>query len=79
MHGYRQSKADPCAFRKLVEGKANVALVVHVEGILASSHRQEAMEQGIADASMHLSSTASRGGRANIWTATSCATGRNGC
>lgn len=40
---YKQSKADPCVFRERVEGEANGALVVHLEGILVSTHGQEAM------------------------------------
>ena len=33
--GFEQSKADPCVFRKVVDGEAEMVVVVHVDDILA--------------------------------------------
>ena len=32
--GFEQAKADPCVFRRVVDGEAEMAVVVHVEDIL---------------------------------------------
>ena len=33
--GFEQAKADPCGFRKVVDGEAEMVVVVHVDDILA--------------------------------------------
>ena len=33
--GFEQAKADPCVFRKVVDGEAEMVVVVHVDDILA--------------------------------------------
>ena len=37
--GFEQAKADPCVFRKVVDGEAEMVVVVHVDDILA--HAQD--------------------------------------
>ena len=36
---FEQAKADPCVFRKVVDGEAEMVVVVHVDDILA--HAQD--------------------------------------
>ena len=33
--GFEQAEADPCVFRKVVDGEAEMVMVVHVDDILA--------------------------------------------
>lgn len=48
MQGYEQSKADLYVFRKLVEGEADVVMIVRVDNVLVSTHGHAEMEQLIA-------------------------------
>ena len=45
--GFEQSEADPCVFRKFDDGEMEVAVVVHVDDILA--HAQATMERFTAE------------------------------
>ena len=38
--GFEQAKADPCVFRKVVDGEAEMVVVVHVDDILAHAKDQ---------------------------------------
>ena len=42
--GFELSKADPCVFRKVVDGEVEMAVVVHVDNILARAKDQATME-----------------------------------
>ena len=33
--GFEKAKADPCVFRKVVDGEAEMVVAVHVDDILA--------------------------------------------
>ena len=43
--GFEQAKADPCVFRKVVGGEAEMAVAVHVEDILAHAKDQATMDR----------------------------------
>ena len=43
--GFEQAKADPCVFRKVVDGEAEMVVVVHVDGILAHAKDQATMDR----------------------------------
>ena len=38
--GFEQAKADPCVFRKVVNGEAEMVVVIHVDDILAHAKRR---------------------------------------
>ena len=42
--GFEQTKADPCVFRKVVDGEAEMVVVVHVDDILAHAKDQATMD-----------------------------------
>ena len=39
-----QCRADPCVYRKIVEGVVKLILVVHVDGILVSGEKEACEE-----------------------------------
>ena len=39
-HGMEQCRADPCVYRKIVEGVVKLILVVHVDDILVSGEKE---------------------------------------
>ena len=39
-HGMEQCRADPCVYRKVVEGVVKLILVVHVDDILVSGEKE---------------------------------------
>ena len=39
-HGMEQCRADPCVYRKIVEGVVKLVLVVHVDDILVSGEKE---------------------------------------
>ena len=43
--GFEQEKADPCVFRKVVNGEAEMVVVVHVDDILAHAKDQATMDR----------------------------------
>ncbi|CAN0403971.1 unnamed protein product, partial [Ascophyllum nodosum] len=43
--GFDQAKVDPCVFRKVVDGEAEMVVVVHVDDILAHGKDQAAMDR----------------------------------
>ena len=43
--GFEQAKADPCVFRKVVDGETDMVVVVHVDGILAHAKDQATMDR----------------------------------
>ena len=47
--GFEQAKADPCVFRKVVDGEAEMVVVVHVDDILAHAEDQAAMERFVTE------------------------------
>ena len=47
--GFEQVKADPCVFRKVVDGEAEMVVVVHVDDILAYAKDQVAMDRFAAE------------------------------
>ena len=47
--GFEQSKADPCVFRKVVDGEAEMVVVVHVDDILAHAKDKETMDRFAAE------------------------------
>ena len=47
--GFEQAKADPCVFRKVVEGEAEMVVVVHVDDILAHAKDQATMDRFAAE------------------------------
>ena len=47
--GFEQAKADPCVFRKVVYGEAEMVVVVHVDDILALAKDQAAMDRFAAE------------------------------
>ena len=47
--GFEQAKADPCVFRKVVDGKAEMAVVVHVDDILAHANDRATMDRLAAE------------------------------
>ena len=47
--GFKQAKADPCVFRKVVDGEAEMVVVVHVDDILAHAKDQATMDRFAAE------------------------------
>ena len=47
--GFEQAKADPCVFRKVVDGEAEMVVVVHVDDILAHAKDQATMDRFAAE------------------------------
>ena len=47
--GFKQAKADPCAFRKVVDGEAEMVVVVLVDDILAHAKDQATMDRFAAE------------------------------
>ena len=47
--GFEQAKADPCVFRKVVAGEAEMAVVVHVDDILAHVKDRATMNRFAAE------------------------------
>ena len=47
--GFQQGKADPCVFRKVVDGEAEIVVVVHVDDILAHAKDQATMDRFAAE------------------------------
>ena len=47
--GFGQAKADPCVFRKVVDGEADMVVVVHVDDILAHAKDQATMDRFAAE------------------------------
>ena len=43
--GFEQAKADPCVLRKIVDGEAEMIVVVHVDDILAKTKDQGTMDR----------------------------------
>ena len=43
--GFEQAKADPCVFRKVVDGEADMVVVVHVDDILVHAKDQATMDR----------------------------------
>ena len=43
--GFEQAKADPCVFRKVVDGEAEMVVVVHVDDIFPHAKGQAAMDK----------------------------------
>ena len=43
--GFEQAKAEPCVFRKVVDGEAEMVVVVHVDDILARAKDQVTMDR----------------------------------
>ena len=47
--GFEQVKTDPCVFRKVVDGEAEMVVVVHMDGILAHAKDQATMDRFTAE------------------------------
>ena len=47
--GFEQAKADPCMFRKVVNGEAEMVVVIHVDDILAHAKDQATMGRFVAE------------------------------
>ena len=47
--GFEQAKADPCMLRKVVDGEAEMVVVVHVDDILAHTKNQATMDRFTAE------------------------------
>ena len=47
--GFKQAKAEPCVFRKVVDGEAEMVVVVHVDEILARAKDQVTMDRFAAE------------------------------
>ena len=47
--GFGQAKADPCVFRKVVDGEAEMVVVVHVDDILAHAKDGATMDRFAAE------------------------------
>ena len=47
--GFEQAKADPCVFRKVVDGEARMVVIVHVDDILAHVKDQAMMDRFAAE------------------------------
>ena len=43
--GFEQAKADPCVFRKVVDGEAEMVVVVHVDDVLTHAKDQATMDR----------------------------------
>ena len=46
---FEQAKADPCVFRKVVDGEAEMVVVVHVDDILAHGEDQATVDRFAAE------------------------------
>ena len=46
---FEQAKADPCVFRKVVDGEAEMVMVVHVDDILAHAKDQSRIDRFAAE------------------------------
>ncbi|CAN0391894.1 unnamed protein product [Ascophyllum nodosum] len=47
--GFEQAKADPCVIRKVVDGEADMVVVVHVDDILVNAKVQATMDRFAAE------------------------------
>ena len=47
--GFEQAKAYPCVFRKVVDGEAEMVVVVHVDDILAHTKDQATIDRFAAE------------------------------
>ena len=47
--GFEQARADPCVFRKVVDGEVEMVVVVHVDDILAHAKDQATMDRFAAE------------------------------
>ena len=47
--GFEQAKADPCVFGKVIDGEAEMAVVVHVDDILDHAKNQATMDRFSAE------------------------------
>ncbi|CAM9940014.1 unnamed protein product, partial [Ascophyllum nodosum] len=47
--GFEQAKADPCVFRKVVDGEVEMVVVVHVDDILAHTKDQATTDRFAAE------------------------------
>ena len=47
--GFEQAKADPCVFRKVVDGEAEMVMIVHVDDILAHAKDKATMDRFAAE------------------------------
>ena len=47
--GFEQAKVDPCVFRKVIDGEAEMVVVVHVDDILAHAKDQAKMNRFAAE------------------------------
>ena len=47
--GSEQAKADPCVFRKVVNGEAEMVVVVHVDDIISHAKEQATMDRFTAE------------------------------
>ena len=47
--GFEEAKADPCVFRKVVDGEAEMVVVVHVDDILAHAKDRATMDRFAAE------------------------------
>ena len=47
--GFEQAKADPCVFRKVVDGEAEMVVVVHVDDVLAQAKDRATMARFAAE------------------------------
>ena len=47
--GFGQAKADPCVFRKVVDGEAEMVVVVHVDNVLAHAKDKATMDRFAAE------------------------------
>ena len=47
--GFEQAKANPCVFRKVVDGEAEMVVVVHVDDTLAHAKDQAMMDGFVAE------------------------------
>ena len=47
--GFEAAKADPCVFRKVVDGEAEMVVVVHVDDILAHAKGRATMDRFTAE------------------------------
>ena len=46
---FEKAKADPCVFRKVVNGEAEKVVVVHVDDILAHARDQTTLDRLVAE------------------------------
>ena len=47
--GFEQAKADPCVFRKVIDGEAEMVVVAHVDDIIAHLKDQATMDRFAAE------------------------------